>query len=322
MPRSPFIRLHDPESLPPPFRQPVLAIGNFDGLHLGHAALLGEARALAGRHGAPAGLLTFSPHPRRVLSPERPFFPLTSEDDRAHLARRAGLDGLVTLTFDRALMALSPEAFARDLLSARLGVSGVVTGEGFRYGAGRAGDAGTLAEAGRRLGFAVAAVPPVSIDGEVVSSSAIRRRLAAGDVAGAARLLGYRWFVRGVVRHGDKRGRELGFPTANLSLDAGVALAHGIYAVRVHVDGAAHDGVASFGRRPTFDDGAPKLESFIFDFSRDIYGREITVELVGRIRPELKFDSIEALVARMVTDCEEAKRLLREVAGDGVASAV
>jgi riboflavin kinase/FMN adenylyltransferase len=318
-----FALFRDPASLPASFSRPVLAIGNFDGVHRGHAALIARARQLAAGFGVRSGVLTFTPHPRRVLAPDRPFFPLAPETDKARLLARAGLDGLVSWTFDKALMGLTPEAFARDLLAGRLGVSGVVVGENFRYGSGRAGTVATLVADGERFGFAVSAVPPVTHDGEVVSSSSIRRLLAEGDVAAAARQLGHWWFARGPVRHGDKRGRLLGFPTANLVLDPGVRLAHGIYAVRVHVGEEVHDGVASFGSRPTFDDGAPRLESFIFDFDRQIYDIEIGVELVAWIRPELKFDSVEDLIARMRSDCDLARQALAKARlVDGVVSAV
>ncbi|MBN9061003.1 MAG: riboflavin biosynthesis protein RibF [Rhizobiales bacterium 65-9] len=319
---SSFTILTDPPSLPPQLARPVLAIGNFDGIHRGHAVLMAAARTLAARLGAPAAVLTFHPHARVVARPDVPHFALCSRIDKARLIARAGMDGLIEISFDKALMALSADAFVDDLLLQRFGARGVVIGGNFRFGRGRAGDPDFLRVKGRARGFEVVVREPVTLDGRVISSTEAREDLQKGDVATAAALLGYWWFVRGVVAHGDKRGRELGFPTANMILDPSCQLAHGIYAVRANVDGRIVDGVASFGRRPTFDDGAPRLETFLFDFSGDLYGKEILVEFIAFLRGEEKFDSIDALVAQMNRDADNARAAIRAAAASDVRSVI
>jgi riboflavin kinase / FMN adenylyltransferase len=317
---SRFELLVDPPALAAPFAAPVLAIGNFDGVHLGHQALISAAKALAATLGRPAGLLTFEPHSRAFMRPEVPFFSLTARQDKAELAARAGLDGMVVLTFDDALRSMSAEDFAGDLLKARLGVSGVVIGENFRYARAREGDAARLAADGERYGFRVEVLGGVKAGDALVSSTIIREALKAGEVEKAARLLGHYWFVRAPVAHGDKRGRELGYPTANMILPPSNGLAHGIYAVRARVDGQRLDGVASFGRRPTFDDGAPRLETFLFDFSGDLYGKEMVVEFIARLRGEERFSSIEALIAQMDRDSFAARAAIAAIPAAGIGS--
>jgi riboflavin kinase / FMN adenylyltransferase len=296
--------------LPADLRGGSVAIGNFDGVHLGHQALLARATDWAAAHKRPALLLTFEPHPRAFFRPGEPLFRLTPPAMKAKLVAAAGLQAMVAWPFDAALAGLSAEVFCRDLLAGALGAAHVVTGEDFRFGQGRGGDAAALARHGAALGFFAESVPPVALDGVPVSSSRIRALLAAGDVTTANRLLGREWSIAAEVRHGDKRGRGLGYPTANLHLDPNVMLDHGIYAVRASVDGIVRPAVASFGRRPTFDGGAPKLEVHVFDYAGDLYGREMEVAFVARIRPELKFDSIDALVARMDDDSRTARALL------------
>ncbi len=305
-----FVHLTDPAAMPAALRGAALAIGNFDGVHLGHQALLRQAIAWARAHGRPALLLTFEPHPRAFFRPEEPLFRLTPPALKARRAALAGIDGMIDHPFDHALAAHSAEAFCRELLAGRIGAAHVVTGPDFRFGKGRTGDAAALAELGAALGFSAEIVPPVVMDGAPVSSTRIREALTLGDVETANRLLGWEWSLTSEVMHGDKRGRDLGYPTANLHLDPAIALAHGIYAVRATVDGVTRAAVASFGRRPTFDGGAPKLEVHVFDFSGDLYGRDMDVAFVGRIRPELKFDSIDALIERMNEDSATARRLL------------
>jgi len=222
---------------------------------------------------------------------------------------RLGMTGAFVKRFDRDLAALSAEAFV-GLLACDLGVAGVVIGHDFHFGRGREGNPARMAELCRARALDCLIAPVVASGTEPVSSSAIRAALEAGDPAEANRLLGYRWFVRAEVQHGDKRGRELGYPTANLRLPEDCRLAHGIYAVRAAVDGRLVDGVASFGRRPTFDNGAPLLEVHLFDFRGDLYGKVLDVEFVGWIRGEERFDSVEALVARMDRDSDEARRML------------
>lgn len=310
MPKSDLVVLHNPDHLPASLRRPVLAIGNFDGIHRGHKLLLETAKAIADVEGGASGILTFEPHARAFLQPDIPFFRLTDPAGKATILAGLGLDLMVVMPFNAALMAMSAEAFIRDLLVERLAVGGVVIGPNFRFGHGREGDAAALVAAGERLGFVTRIVEPVNAGQMIISSTAVREALRAGDVTQAADLLGHWWHVTAPVAHGDKRGRELGYPTANMLLDAHCGLAYGIYAVRARVKGRVIDGVASFGSRPTFDNGLPRLESFLFDFAEDIYGEAMTVEFIARIRGEEKFASIDALIARMAEDVREAKRIL------------
>lgn len=308
------------DQMPPALAGGVVAVGNFDGMHGGHRALLDLAKGEAAARGVPALALTFEPHPRTVFRPNAPVFRLTPLAAKARLLAALGLDGLVVADFTPILAAMSAESFVRDVLVDRLKVSGAVVGFNFRFGNMRRGDAALLEATGARDGFSVTVVDQVcEVSGEPVSSSSIREALARGDVAQANAHLGYRWFVVGEVIHGEHRGRELGYPTANLRLGPDCRLRHGIYAVRLRrADGTIVDGVASYGRRPTFDDGAPLLEVFLFDFSGDLYGEEVAVSFVSWIRPELRFSSVEALVAAIGRDCEIA-RLLLATSGPGTA---
>jgi riboflavin kinase/FMN adenylyltransferase len=298
-----------------PLKGAVIAIGNFDGVHRGHRAVIDAARARAKALGRKAAALTFSPHPRRFFRPQEPLFQLSGEGTKLRLLAATGLDGAIVMTFDAALAATTAEDFIARILVGRLGIAGAAIGFDFHFGKNRAGSPAFLAEQGARLGFTVDIVPPLEDEGRPVSSGAIRAALTAGRVAEAAELLGAPWFVTAEVVHGEKRGRELGFPTANLRLDASCGLKHGIYAVRVAAEGRIHDGVASFGRRPTFDDGAPLLEVFLFDFAGDLYGKTLDVAFIGWIRPEQKFDTIEALTRAMRADAAQARDVLAR-AGD------
>jgi len=288
----------------------VVAIGNFDGVHRGHRAVIAAAvdRAMGLRR--PAVALTFEPHPRLLLRPHEPMFRLSDASAKLQLLAATGLDGAVVLTFDAALAALSAKDFIARILVERLAVAGAVIGFDFHYGKDRSGSPTFLVEEGRRLGFPAEIVPPLEDEGRAVSSSAIRAALAAGRVVEAAELLGNPWFVSAPVVHGDARGRELGYPTANLKLDPGCGLKFGIYAVRVGLEGLRYDGVASFGRRPTFDDGPPLLEVHLFDFSGDLYGASIDVAFLAWIRSELKFTSVAELIRRMDEDCRLARAAL------------
>ncbi|WP_132030143.1 bifunctional riboflavin kinase/FAD synthetase [Aquabacter spiritensis] len=298
--------------LPPALLRPVLAIGNFDGVHRGHLAVIEAARRMARDLGRPAAALTFEPHPRSFFQPDRTLFRLTPGPRKlVHLAR-AGLDGAIVLPFDAALAAITAEDFLSDILIDHLGVTGIVVGFDFHFGRGRAGSPAFLAAEGARLGFPVAVVEPMRDEGDPISSTAIRNALAAGQVGHAAHMLGRAWSVDGTVVHGEKRGRLLGYPTANIVLPPGTELAFGIYAVRVHFDGAAHDGVASYGRRPTFDNGAALLEVHLFDFSGDLYGRTLEVAFHAYLRPELKFDSVDALIVQMDADSAAAREILAQ----------
>lgn len=294
----------------------VVAIGNFDGVHRGHQAVLERALEEAGRRRVPALALTFEPHPRKVFRPDAPLFVLTPPAMKAALLAELGFDAMVEQCFTREFAALSAGSFVTDILEKRLGVSHAVTGFDFHFGKDRQGGPAFLMASGERHGFGVSLVDAFRDEGaEVVSSSRIRALLEQGDVAEAAGLFGYRYTVEAEVTGGQKLGRTLGFPTANMRLPADVALKHGIYAVRFRrQDGTLHDGVASFGRRPTVDDnGAPLLETFLFDFSGDLYGETCRVSFFGYLRGEAKFDGLDPLVAQMKRDDAEARALLSGV---------
>src|SRR5262245_47550078 len=300
---------------PDGLRGAVVAIGNFEGVHRGHRAVIDKAVTLARALGRPAAVLTFEPHPRAFFRPDEPVFRLSDECAKLRLLAATPLDGAIILRFDAQLAGLAADEFVDQVLCRQLAISGAVIGFDFHFGKARTGTPEFLTTEGARRGFAVEIVPEVSEHARRFSSGAVRGALAAGDVADAAELLGYPWFVSGEVRRGDARGRELGFPTANLQLDPGCRLRHGIYAVRVGVGGKRFGGVASFGRRPTFDNGAVLLEVFLFDFAGDLYGQKIDVAFLGWIRPELKFDNADDLIGRMHDDAAQARALLAK-AGD------
>jgi len=293
----------------------VVAIGNFDGVHRGHRAVIAAALQRARALGRPAAALTFDPHPRTFFRPDLPVFRLSTGPDKMRLLAATGLDGAVILRFDAALAATSAQDFIAKILVGRLGIAGAAIGFDFHFGKDRQGSPAYLAGQGAELGFAVDIVPPLQDEGRPVSSGAVREALAAGRVVEAGELIGAPWFVSGEVVHGEKRGRDLGFPTANVRLDASCGLKHGIYAVRAAIDGRLVDGVASFGRRPTFDNGAPLLEVFLFDFSGDLYGKAIDVAFIGWIRGEEKFASIDALKQAMDRDVVHAKDALARARG-------
>src|SRR4051812_7377709 len=290
--------------------RPVVAIGNFDGVHRGHRAVIGTAIQRAEAAHRPAAVLTFEPHPRAFFHPEEPSFHLSSEAAKLRLLAATGLDGTIMLTFNAVLAGHSAEAFVQEILVDRLAIPGAVIGFNFHFGKHRRGTPDFLAAQGAQHGFSVDVVPPFQHQGRRVSSGAVRDALTAGHVTEATELLGYPYFVTAQVEHGDKRGRTLGYPTANLRLGADCGLKHGIYAVRVGIGGTLYEGVASFGRRPTFDNGAVLLEVFLFDFSGDLYGAVLDVALIGWIRPEMKFDSAEDLIRRMDQDSSQAHHLL------------
>jgi riboflavin kinase / FMN adenylyltransferase len=300
--------VHGFEHIPAELRGASLAIGNFDGVHRGHQELLRAAQTAAQTLTPPrAGVMIFEPHPRTVFQPDRPHFQLTPIDQKLALLRRYGMDMTVVVPFNHALAGLTANDFVERVLVAGLGARHVVVGYDFHYGKGRVGTPADLKAAGRTYGFGVTVVDQVADRGEIISSSAIRTELAQGDVVGAAALLGHWWRVSGVVRGGAKRGTGMGYPTANTPLLPGTALAHGIYAVRIYVDGIRHHGAAYLGTRPTFDDGAAVLETFLFDFDADLYGATIEIEFISFIRGDRKFDSMDALVRQMDTDCKMAK---------------
>jgi riboflavin kinase/FMN adenylyltransferase len=313
-PAKPFVVLRDDAPDIGFLRGAVLAIGNFDGLHRGHRAVIASASALARKLKRPAAALTFEPHPVAFLRKE-PVFRLTDERAKLRLLAATGLDGAIVLKFDAALAGLSAEAFVRDILVGRYGLSGAAIGFDFHFGKNRMGSPAFLTEAGAKFGFAVEVLPPLEDEGRPVSSGAIRTALSGGRVVEAAELLGYPWFVSGTVIHGEKRGRALGYPTANLALDPACALKHGIYAVRAGIGQQRFDGVASFGRRPVFDNGAPLLEVFLFDFNGDLYGKQIDVAFLAWIRHEMKFDGIDDLVRHMDEDSGRVREALARSAG-------
>lgn len=293
----------------------VIAIGNFDGGHIGHAKVAHAARALAQTLYPPIATmaLTFAPHPRRYFQPDAPFFPLSDTGRRAQRLAAIGFDRLAVLPFDAALAGMSADDFVTRILLKRFNAAGVVVGADFHFGKGRTGTPQFLDERGKRDGFSVCFVTPArDADGAIISSSAIRAALEAGDIAQANRLLGYSWSVSGEVIHGEKLGRTLGYPTANIRLSPDCRLAHGIYAVRARVDGKTQAGVASFGRRPTFDNGAALLEVHLFDFSGDLYGKSIEITFEAYLRPELKFETVQALITQMNHDSARAKRHLSD----------
>ena len=306
------MRIHrDTTFLDPSDRGATAAIGNFDGVHLGHQAILKIAAEAAD---APLGVVTFEPHPREHFAPDAPPFRLMNAEARAHRLAQLGVAHLYELTFNAALVALSPEAFVGDILVDRLGLQHVTVGRDFRFGTDRAGDVDALTRYGeaRRLGVTIADL--VDIGGLDVSSTRIREALSEGRPQDAAAMLGHLHRIEGQVVQGEQRGRELGYPTANIGLDGLHLPKMGVYAVRFRVlDGAyagEYDGVASLGVRPMFGENTPNLETFVFDFRGDLYGAHVSVALVEFLRPEEKFDSVETLIAQMDADSARAREAL------------
>lgn len=310
-----MIRFLHRDPIPPGLRGAVIALGNFDGFHLGHQAVVREAVEWARNEGRPAIVATFDPHPVRHFAPHVPPFRLTSLDQREELFAAAGADAMLVFAFDDALAATTAEDFVGSLLGEHIGAAGVVTGEDFTFGKGRGGNVALLAGEGARHGIAARAVGPVVDGGLPVSSSRVRDALKAGDCETAARLMTRPFAVRGTVRHGDKRGRKIGYPTANLEMGSFLRPRYGIYAVtgRVLDSGETLKGAASLGIRPQFEPAREWLEPYFFDFSGDLYGREIEVALHHFLRPEAKFDTVEALTARMAEDCARAADLLNKL---------
>jgi riboflavin kinase/FMN adenylyltransferase len=291
-------------------RGATVAIGNFDGVHRGHKAVIAAALARGRALGKLSAALTFEPHPRAFFNPDEPLFRLTSEAAKLRLLAATGLDGAIVLTFNADLAKLSAEDFVQRVLVDRFAISGAAIGFNFHFGANRAGSPDFLQAQGKQHGFAVDIVPPLLDGGRPVSSGPIRAALAAGRPDDAAEFLGYPWFISGTVIHGDKRGRELGFPTANLRLDPACALRHGIYAVRTAIAGRRYEGVANFGRRPMFDSGAVLLEIFLFDFAGDLYGANIDVAFIAWLRDEAMFASANDLMRQMKEDSRLAREAL------------
>ena len=304
-------RLDGGSAVPERLRGGIVALGNFDGFHKGHQAVVARAVHRAAAEGRPVLVATFDPHPVRHFRPDTPPFRLTTLDQRERLFGAAGADAMIVFRFDGELAATLAEDFVTERLLRLIGAAGVVTGEDFTFGRARGGDIRLLEAMGRGFGFSVDSLGPVCDDERAISSSRIRTALQAGDCDTAARLLTRPFAIRGVVEHGDKRGREIGYPTANLSLANYLRPRFGIYAVRGRLpDGERVEGAANLGIRPSFEPPRELLEPYFFDFSGDLYGRTIEVELISFLRPEAKFDTLDALMAQMAEDCAEAKRRL------------
>lgn len=309
-----FLYAEDLDAFPEDLKGGIVAIGNFDGVHRGHRAVLDAALGLGHGTHHPVFAMSFEPHPRTVFNPSRPVYRLTPPPLKVEMLKVCGLDGALILPFTREFAGIEANAFVQDILIDTLGISHAVTGYDFHFGKARQGTPDYLRTAGAEHGFGVTIVQREEDEGaEVISSTRIRDCLAQGDVSQANALLGYRWFFDAKVEHGDKRGRDLGYPTANLHLSSDCPLLQGIYAVKVRTEDGWHDGVASYGRRPTFDDGAVVFEIFLFDFKGDLYGQTLRVHLVSHLRGEEKFDSADALVAQMDRDSEEARAVVQSL---------
>lgn len=306
--------------VPEACRGAVVAIGNFDGVHRGHRALIAHAKEIAQAKGRRLGVLAFEPHPQEFFRPSRECFRLTPFRAKARLLAEQGVEILYALAFDSAMAGKTAEDFVRDVLASGLGVNTVLVGADFRFGKARAGDAALLARLGEACGFDVDVFTPViAHDAQKISSSEIRAALKAGRPEEAAKLLGHRWTIEGRVERGDARGRTLGYPTANMRLDSYLQPAFGVYAVRATVieneqPGGTYGGVANLGIRPMFRTDAPLLETYLFDFSGDLYGKHLAVELIAFLRGEENFDSLEALKAQMTRDAGAAQEKLRAFA--------
>ena len=308
------------EDVPAALKGAVVAIGNFDGVHRGHRALIAEAKIQAEARRSPLAVLSFEPHPQEFFKPSPESFRLTPLRAKSRLLSDLGVDALFALTFDGDMARRTPQDFVINVLVNGLGIGGAVVGHDFEFGQKRAGNLATLAYMGEMEGFAVTAFDTVTASGdEKISSTLIRQMLKQARPEEAARLLGRFWAVEARVEHGDARGREMGFPTANMHLGHCLAPAYGVYAVRVNIlEGdravARHDGVANFGIRPMYQVNVPLMETHLFDFDGDLYGKHLSVELIQYIRPEAKFPSQEALIAQIASDAAKAREILAKTA--------
>ncbi|MBM3544320.1 MAG: bifunctional riboflavin kinase/FAD synthetase [Alphaproteobacteria bacterium] len=302
--------------VPPSLKGAVLAIGNFDGVHRGHQAVLAEAKRIAAVEGLRAGAVLFDPHPREFFEPDKPFFRLTPLPLKLELLEAFGLDQAFVIDFNAELAGLSADDFATDVVGKGLGASHIVVGHDFTYGKGRTGSVEQLAALGRVLGFGVDVVAPVGMGDVVFSSSKIRDHLRQGEVREAAEQLGYWWRVRGQVEKGAGRGKDLGFPTLNLALTPGQGIRHGIYAMRVFHDGRRFGAAGYVGPRPTFGEDRPVLEAYLLDFAGDLYGEEVEVELLAFLRPDQTFTDGPSLAAQMGKDVEAARVVLGRIEAD------
>lgn len=308
-----MIRLDHRLPMPDALRGAILALGNFDGFHQGHQAVVGEAVRWAREEGRPAVVATFDPHPVRYFKPETEPFRLTTLDQREELFAGAGADAMLVFHFDDTIAGMPAERWVEEMIHGHLGTAGVVTGQDFTFGKGRSGNSTSLRQLGEQFDIMTRFVPPVHDSEGPISSSRIRAALKAGDCTTARRLLTRPFAIRGMVQHGDKRGRSIGFPTANLDMGSYLRPRFGIYAVTGALPGGRKViGAANLGVRPTFDPPKELLEPFFFDFSGDLYGQEIEVAFHHFLRPEAKFDSLDALVEQMQRDCDNARALLQE----------
>ena len=301
-------------AVPAEARGAVVVVGNFDGVHRGHQAVIGQARRIAGELSRPLALVTFEPHPRAYFAPRSPPFRLTPLRIKAHCLEALGVEYLFVLHFDAKIASLAPDAFVGEVLAEGLGAAHVVVGYDFVFGKARAGNAEILRTLGNKFGIEVMIVAPVGEGGAIFSSTRIREHLAAGRPDEAAALLGRTWEIEGRVVHGNKRGRELGVPTANIHFEEFLHPCRGIYAVRAGVDQGSethwHDAVASFGLRAAVGGDSDVFEDHLFDFAGDLYGKHLRVALVDYLRPERNFDSLDDLAAQMREDCGKARELL------------
>jgi riboflavin kinase/FMN adenylyltransferase len=293
-----------------PHPHPVVALGNFDGVHLGHRAILKAAIDRAHAVAGTAFALTFDPLPAKVLAAARAPRLILAPEDKLELLRASGIDGVIVVAFTPALSQLAPAEFVRDYLLGRIGARDVVVGHSVSFGHARAGNAAVMAELGQKMGFETIVVGPVTVDGAVVSSTRIRELIAAGEMSAVARLLGRNHFLSGTVVHGRERGRTIGFPTANLDSATECLPPDGVYATRVVLPDGAFASITNIGMRPTFAEPARTIEAHIFDFDRDIYGAKVRLEIVERIRGERKFESGQALAAQIAEDLKRAKEIL------------
>ncbi|SPF75306.1 Riboflavin biosynthesis protein RibF [Aliiroseovarius pelagivivens] len=311
--------IRDYQFVEPSDRGATAVIGNFDGVHLGHQYVIDIARQKATELGAPLGVMTFEPHPREYFAPKAPPFRLMNADTRAHRLEKLGIEALFELSFNDTLSALTPEEFARDVIVDGLGLTHVFVGADFHFGKDRAGTPAVLETLGQELGFGVTVAPLMSDDVGEVSSTAIRTALTEGRPRDAARMLGHWHRIDGEVIRGDQRGRDLGFPTANMSISGLHPPKFGVYAIEVEILTGPHQGTyggaASMGTRPMFGENLPNIESFIFDFKGDIYGEQLSVALIEYLRPEEVFDGLDALIAQMDADCARARDILSQLAG-------
>lgn len=321
---SPWMILTDPSSLPEALHGGIVAIGNFDGVHRGHQYMLRAARDVARMSGRPFIVLTFEPHPRRFFNPDGAPFRIAPPPVKLRRLGHEEADAVIVLNFGGALCATPADAFVRDVLVGRLHAHAVVVGQDFRFGKGRTGTVQTITDISAAMDapIAVHALPPLTDTSGVLSSTRVRDALRSGNLSLANDLLGWWWEVEGVVIHGDKRGRELGYPTANIPLGETLWPSYGIYAVQVKVEGEPAsegrwlNGAANIGIRPMFALKEPLLEAYIFDFDAQIYDRAVRVRPIAKIRDEAKFDSLDALIAQMRDDCAKARTILKEAPAD------